>query len=218
MTDEIELVDGIKVPSELTASMSDINSFRPNPWNPNRMDAFMRERLIRSIQKDGFIVPIIVRPSDDGFEIVDGEQRWTVAKEDLGMTRVPYVSLGNISDSDAQAITIKANTLKGEFDSVELAKIIKDLSTEYGGIGNVAEELPYTEERLKGMVDLLDTDMDSLGMPEGMTADKDDDDEDDGEKSERKASAESEFKTFDPEAMEFDHECPRCKFKFNTPK
>ena len=220
--DEIEtfITDeaGIKIPASLAANMIERDMLEPNGWNPNKMDAFVRERLIRAIKKDGFIVPVIVRPNPDGegFQIIDGEHRWLIAGE-IGMPFVPFVNVGAISDDDAKAITIKANTLSGEFDSIGLAKIIKELAESSGGLTVLAEELPYTHERLSGMIALLDGSGD-FKMPEGMGGSGDDDDGpgEHGTGKSAGASAASEFKEFNPADMEFDHECPRCKFKFNT--
>ena len=208
----VEEASGIRVPADLAKNMADIDAIVPNPWNPNKMDAFMRERLDRAFTDDGFIVPILVRPSnridvDADWEIIDGEQRWTRGKE-RGMKQVPFVNLGPITDSQAKAITIKANTLKGEFDSVGLAEIIKELADE-SSLAAVSEALPYTPERLQGMIDLLGVDTDAFTLPT-TTGDEDRDDEDGG-----RSSGSNDFKSFSPGDMEFAHQCPRCGFEFN---
>lgn len=116
----------------------------------------MREKLVRAIRTDGFIVPIIVRPETRPeklaqgvkWEIIDGEHRWHVADNELGMPEVPIVNLGPISDSQAKQITVKANTLRGEFDSVQLATMLDDLVKDVGKSA-VVEALPFTQERIK---------------------------------------------------------------------
>ena len=88
------------------------------------MDSFMRDKLVKAIRRDGFILPILVRPMKDPkklkqglkWEIIDGEHRWSVAEAELEMSRVPVLNLGEVSDAKAKEITIRANTLKGEFD------------------------------------------------------------------------------------------------------
>ena len=57
--------------------------------NPNKMTREQLDRLKASIQKFGFIVPII---TNKDLLIADGEQRWTVAKE-LAMPNVLIIRL-----------------------------------------------------------------------------------------------------------------------------
>ena len=99
---------GIKIPEKLAAMSAPVESFQANPWNPNKMDAFMREKLISSIQRDGFFQPLLVRPLvvdhipvPGKWEIIDGEHRWKVGKDDLGMGALPYINLGQIGDAAA---------------------------------------------------------------------------------------------------------------------
>lgn len=224
---------GIRIPTDLADNLVAVSEMVPNTWNPNRMDSFMRAKLIRSFRKDGFYVPVIVRPIEASvradkadlitkgvrFEIVDGEHRWELASSE-GMAEVPVVNVGSISDAQAKEITVKANALKGEFDSVQLAELVKGLADE-NGLQNLVDDMPYTQERLQAMVDLLNVDHGTINFPSpSAPSDKDDDDgDDDGDDGDAPApAAGEEFKSFDGAAMKFDHKCPRCNFEFNTPK
>src|SRR5687767_1417287 len=92
---------GIDIAGGLASNIAPIGDFEPNAWNPNRMDDFMLGKLARAIRKDGFFMPVLVRPAKEGsaakWEIVDGEHRWKVALETLHMGVIPYVNLGPIS-------------------------------------------------------------------------------------------------------------------------
>ncbi len=214
---------GIKIPADLGPLMVGIATISPNAWNPNHMEGFMRAKLVGAIRQDGFVLPILVRPETrpakiaEGveWEIVDGEHRWRVAAEELGMENVPVLNLGPLTDTEAQQITIKANSLKGEFDSVQLAEIVKNLTDSIGKEA-VVDALPYTPERIQGMLDLLHTSTDSLS---GLLADA----------SGAAASpipgegiagtaVRDEFKSFDGSTMAFECKCPRCGFEFNPEK
>ena len=214
----VDEATGIRIARDLSDRMAKVDRIVSNKWNPNKMDGFMRTRLKRSIEGDGFNTPIIVRPCkrddvDADWEIVDGEQRWTIAKEELGMSAVPIVNIGAVTDEQAKAITIKANTLKGEFDSIGLAEIIRDL-TNATSLVDVAEELPFTAERLQGMMDLLETDMEGLDL--SMPGIGGGDDEGGGEEPPKeRAKSNDEFKSFDPSEQQFAHKCPRCGFEYN---
>lgn len=209
----VDAESGIKIAADLADHNVDLDELVANTWNPNRMDPFMRRKLETSIRKDGFIIPIIVRPhpKEDGkYEIVDGEHRWQVAKDELKMGQVPILDLGSISDEQAKEITIKANTLRGEFDSIELGKIVKDL-VESQGMDDVAESLPYTPERLQGMIDLLVTDIGDMEI-------SDEEDEVESDEKEERSKSSSDFDSYDPSEAKFDHQCPRCGFEFNNTK
>ena len=83
----------------------DIDKVRPNGWNPKLKDTAEYHKVVESIQVNGFKLPIMVREVEDGYEICDGEQRWTAAKE-LGFEKVYIYNLGNIPEEEAQGITI----------------------------------------------------------------------------------------------------------------
>jgi ParB-like nuclease domain len=211
------VVDGITVPAELAGAMAPIDAFKPNPWNPNKMDEFAKEKLAKSIHTDGFILPLLVRPMSgekDTWEIVDGEHRWRVATS-IGMTRLPYVNLGDIDDLAAKAITIRANALRGEFDSIELAKLMAEMVESAGSRDLIAEAMPWRDERTDALLGLhssasLAEETRKIGgsvIPATRHRASADDDEE--------AIDLEDFGSFDPKKAKFAHTCPRCKFQFN---
>ncbi len=208
----------VRIPANLMSATATVEEITPNAWNPNKMDETMRAKLRLSILNDGFVMPVLVRPNtredrpDAKWEVVDGEHRYNEAKF-LGMSAVPIVNLGPITDEKAQEIMIKANALRGEFDSIGLAEIVARLE-QANGKEAIVEALPYTAERIQGMLDLLDTDISDISLPASMT--------EEGESSshggdEGEPDDEDDFKTFDPSALKFSHKCPRCNFEFNPP-
>lgn len=92
--------------------------------NPNRMTKQQLERLLESIKRWGFIVPVV---TNQDLLIADGEQRLTVAKM-LGMTEVPVIRLP-VEDVDRRLLRQVLNKLKGEHelvaDALEFEKIIQ---------------------------------------------------------------------------------------------
>jgi ParB/RepB/Spo0J family partition protein len=104
----------------------DINKCFPNVWNPNEMDEFMYEKEKNSILTFGFLDPITVREIPEGYEIIDGEQRWNAAK-DLGYTVISVNNLGNLSDSVAKQLTVIMNELKSAFASLAATKKVKPM-------------------------------------------------------------------------------------------
>ena len=106
------------------AETVDITLLKTDQDNPNRMTPQQLERLRTSIEKYGFIVPII---TNKDLLIADGEQRWIVAKQ-LNMTRVPVIRLP-VEDVDRRLLRQVLNKLRGEHellaDAYEFDRIIQ---------------------------------------------------------------------------------------------
>ena len=119
------------------------SSLRVDGKNPNKMSREQHDRLKTSIQKFGFIVPII---TNKDLLIADGEQRWIIAKE-LAMPNVLVVRLP-VEEVDRRLLRQVLNKLKGthdrELDAEEFTAIIE--------LGK--------EEDLKYLLDLSDDKLD----------------------------------------------------------
>lgn len=133
-----------------------IKRIRPNPWNPNRMSPHTRDKLAANMRAFGFIDPILVRSGnengpfpDGGYEIIDGEQRWTVAQE-VGLKKVKITDIGNLSDSSAKVLTINFNDMRGKHDRDALANIVGELALHPGG-NELIELLPYDAAEIDGL-------------------------------------------------------------------
>jgi ParB family chromosome partitioning protein len=93
----------------------------PNKWNPNRLSAEKRAELLESLRR-GFDTShrLLVRPLPDGrLEIVDGEQRWQILSEDLGMKEIPddWVEVRELSDEEAKVLCYRLNSARShDFD------------------------------------------------------------------------------------------------------
>lgn len=111
----------------------EIDKIKPNPWNPNRMDKETFESLKESIRHSNLLEenPILVRESGDGYEIVDGEERWSVAKK-LGYKTIP-IKIETLDDFEAKRRTVILNKDRGTIDYFPLGKIFYELSRNGGG-------------------------------------------------------------------------------------
>jgi ParB-like chromosome segregation protein Spo0J len=132
----------------------------PNLWNPNRMSEPMKHKLREYIKKEGFVEPIVVRPKGEGFEILGGFHRWTIAKE-LGQESVPCVVV-NLDDRRAKILSINLNEMKGQSLPNLLSELIHDLSKEIT-LEDIESQLPYSMEELKDSLELLK-------IPDGLQA------------------------------------------------
>lgn len=219
----------VYLPQSLEGLLVDISTVVPNTWNPNKMEVGMRAKLVRAIMTDGYTQPIIVRNLPAArraelpgvlYEIIDGEHRWAVSGAELELARVPVVNLGDVPDAAAKQITIKANALRGEFDSIKLAEMLKNLSDEVS-IDALVESLPYQKERIESLIDLLNFSAGDtstlIGRLDGEGQEKQKRDRK-GKLAATQAGGEGgeNFKSFRPEDLQFECKCPRCGYEFNN--
>lgn len=136
----------VELPGQLR--LLDVGKLEPNPWNPNEQDAetFAKEKV--SLQRFGFVAPIIARPhpKERGrWEIIDGEHRWKGAIE-LKMLVVPVYDVGPIGDHEAQQLTVILNELRGKPNEKKLEVVLKRLLGS-DTLDRLTEVMPLTKEQ-----------------------------------------------------------------------
>lgn len=129
-----------------------ISEVRVNTWNPKEKGTKDYEKVKESILVNGLRGAIVVR-ENDGYEIVDGVQRFTSAEE-LGYEEIYIYNEGKLSDAEAKALTIWWQQ-QVPFDTIMEAKFITDLVLE---APQLSRELPYTELQLDDMRDMAQFD------------------------------------------------------------
>ncbi|OLV20141.1 ParB/RepB/Spo0J family partition protein [Deinococcus marmoris] len=92
----------------LDARSVPLQSLRPGSFQPRRMFAQAAlDELARSIREQGVLQPLLVRPAEDGFEIIAGERRWRAA-ELAGLSEVPVI-VRDLDDTAALAAALIEN-------------------------------------------------------------------------------------------------------------
>lgn len=148
-------------------SIVPIDQVKPNTWNPKDKNTAEYEKVKESIKLHGQRQPIVVREVKDqtGYEIIDGEQKWTSCKE-LGFENVLIYNEGFISDQEAQELTI-AYQQQVPFNELLMAKLVNKLVSNYGE--NI--KLPFTPIEIKTFDNLANYNFEAPpqeweGMPE----------------------------------------------------
>lgn len=98
-----------------------------SPQNANVMSAEKYAALVESIRVVGFVVPLLIKPLEEGsnkYLIVDGHHR-TKAAHELGLVDVPAVVLEG--DEDPRIVALAVNRLRGETDLAVASLIIAEL-------------------------------------------------------------------------------------------
>ncbi len=96
------------------------------PYKQHCFTLYSGERLddmVRSIQNNGVIVPIIVRnvPDSDKFEILSGHNR-VYAAGMAGKKNVPAIVKENLSDTEAEVYVIETNLIQRGFKDLKISE------------------------------------------------------------------------------------------------
>lgn len=106
----------------------DIMLIEPNPDQPRKhFDSEELDALADSIQKEGLLQPIIVRPQGGKYQIVAGERRWQASKI-AGLQLVP-VRIVEMDDEQALRVALIENLQRTDLNAIEEARGYKDLMT-----------------------------------------------------------------------------------------
>lgn len=112
--------------------------------NQNQPRRFFDEEALRelsdSIKEHGVVQPIIVRKTDDNYQIVAGERRWRAARL-AGLKTVPVV-VKDYSNIQVMQIALIENLQRQDLNSIEEALAYKSL----------IEEHDMTQEDISGKI------------------------------------------------------------------
>jgi ParB family chromosome partitioning protein len=109
-----------------------LDSIESNP-HQTRMDFDdeLLKELARSIQVQGVLQPIVVRPGIDGrYVLILGERRLRASRI-AGKTTIPAI-VKRVSEQQAAEMTIVENLQRQDLDCLEQAEAFAHLSTEFG--------------------------------------------------------------------------------------
>lgn len=108
-----------------------INDIEPNRDQPRKtFDESALSELADSIAQHGVIQPLLVRPIQDGYQLVAGERRWRAARL-AGLTEVPVV-VKELSDSETMEIALIENLQREDLNPIEEAEGLQLLIDTYG--------------------------------------------------------------------------------------
>ena len=107
-----------------------IDKIQSNPRQPREhFDPATLQELTASIRKSGVVQPILVRPRNEGYEIVCGERRFRAAK-DAGLLEIPAV-IRAMNDEEALKCSIVENVQRSDLNPIEEALAYQRLLDEF---------------------------------------------------------------------------------------
>jgi len=108
-----------------------IEEIIPNPSQPRKhFDESKLQELAESIREKGILEPLLVRRTDQGYELIVGERRWRAAQK-AGLKEVPIV-VKEVEGREALEISLIENLQREDLNPIEEAEAFKHLIDEFG--------------------------------------------------------------------------------------
>jgi ParB family transcriptional regulator, chromosome partitioning protein len=120
-----------------------------------RTDSGPIKGLMQSIQDKGLLEPIIVRPAEDGFEVVAGMRRFEACKK-LGWRRLP-AHVVELDNREAFEVSLLENIQRETLNPIEEARAFRNYVEEfgYGGETELARRIGKSQEYVSKRIGLL---------------------------------------------------------------
>lgn len=108
-----------------------VDKIQRGPYQPRRVfDQDALEELAESIRAQGVIQPIVVRPKNDGYELIAGERRWRAAQI-AEMHKIPVV-IKEVPDQAVAAMSLIENIQREDLNPLEESEALQRLIEEFG--------------------------------------------------------------------------------------
>ena len=122
--------DLVDVPGARFAEVP-VAQIRPNPRQPRTVfDDDDLAELVGSIQEVGVLQPVVVRPADDGYELVMGERRWR-ASQQAGLETIPAI-VRDTADGHLLRDALLENLHRAQLNPLEEAAAYQQLLDDFG--------------------------------------------------------------------------------------
>lgn len=106
-------------------------SIRANSFQPReQFDEEALAELTASIREVGVLQPVLVRPGDDGYEIIAGERRWRAARR-AGLQTIPAL-VKPADDATALEHAVVENVHRADLNPLEEAAAYQQLIEDFG--------------------------------------------------------------------------------------
>ncbi|MEJ2077309.1 MAG: ParB/RepB/Spo0J family partition protein [Acidobacteriota bacterium] len=111
--------------------MIDIDLIHPNPLQPRlRFEIEKLDELAASIREKGILQPIVVRPTEIGYEIIAGERRWRACQR-AAVHQIPAI-VQDVSDQDMLELALIENIQRDDLSPIEEAQAYQLMVEQFG--------------------------------------------------------------------------------------
>jgi len=117
-------------PTESLLQEVPIGAITPNAYQPrDHFDEEALASLAASIREIGVLQPVLVRPKDDGYELIAGERRWRAARR-AGLTTIPAL-VRDADDAGALEQALVENVHRSDLNPLEEAAAYQQLIEDF---------------------------------------------------------------------------------------
>jgi len=157
----------------MNVRLMDINVLKPAPYNPRKdltPDDREWQKIERSLYEFDLLMPIVFNERTG--HIIGGHQRVKILASH-GITQVETNVL-NIGEEEEKLLNVRLNKIKGHWDTVKLAALLREIHEE-GGLDGIEsagfEKFEYESlaDEFSHIDDLLDEDFSDTGKNESET-------------------------------------------------
>jgi len=109
-------------------SIDSIKPFHDHPFHLYEGDRL--DDMIESVRTHGILNPVIVRTTEDGYEMLSGHNRQNAARL-AGLTEIPAIIKKDLPDTDAYVYVIETNLMQRSFSDLEISEKAAVLKERY---------------------------------------------------------------------------------------
>jgi ParB family chromosome partitioning protein len=163
----LEVLLGGAAATETELANLPVAELHPNPRQPRRrFESEATTALAESIQAQGIVQPVLVRPRPaGGYELIAGERRWRAARE-AGVETLPAL-IRDTDDRETLLLSLVENVAREQLSPVEEARAYAMLIDEFGlSLGELAERVGRSKPSVSNRLRLLELPDDVLAMLE----------------------------------------------------
>lgn len=113
-----------------TDTMLEIDQIKPSRFQPRT--EFNKEALnalAQSIKEKGILQPLLVRQTENGYELIAGERRWRAAQI-AGLKKVPVIEK-QLEDKEVLEVALVENLVRENLSAIEEAEALQRLIDEF---------------------------------------------------------------------------------------
>lgn len=122
-----------------------VDDLKPKGFqNPNVMTPLERAKLKVSIQEQGIVPPLLVRLETN--EVIDGEHRWLIARDELGWEEVPVIRR-SMTDAQARIIARRMIAARGDESAALVDALMQEIAS-LGALDDAQSGLLLTDEEI----------------------------------------------------------------------
>lgn len=142
-------VPAVKIRNGMTMlSIDSIKPFHDHPFHLYEGDRL--DDMIESVRVHGVLNPVIVRTTEEGYEMLSGHNRQNAARL-AGLTEIPAIIKKDLPDEDAYVYVIETNLMQRSFSDLEISEKAAVLKERYDKVlyqrhrGKIMEEVARLE-------------------------------------------------------------------------